>query len=167
MGFPVTIRLRHARQADARLLWRWANDRTTRRGSYHSGAIPWTVHTHWFRGKLSSRDHTRIYVAESLDGVALAQVRFDRAAPGRAEIHISVAPRVRRRGVGRRVIELGCRRARRELAVRQIRAYVKEENAASLSVFRAAGFRRVRRVSRYGAHSVLLSYRSPSSGRRL
>lgn len=148
--------LRLARPADARRLWAWANDPGTRAASFTPGRIPWARHLAWFRAKLAT-SASRIYLATGRSGRPVGQVRFDVDRPGRAVISIVVAPEARGRGVGRRLLEKGLPRAARDLGIRRVHAYVKRDNSASLALFRSAGFRRVRGLTRGGVPAVLLS----------
>lgn len=152
----MRVRLRPARPADARRLWRWANDPETRRASFTPGTIAWPAHVEWFRSKLASGD-VRIYVAVDGSGRAVGQVRFEIDRPGRAVVSIVVAPEARGRGIGKLLLAAGVARSAKDLGLRRIHAYVKRENPASLALFRAAGFRRVRSLVRGRAPSVLLS----------
>jgi len=151
------MRLRRAVREDARLLWRWANDRGTRAASYSSLPIPWGDHVRWFESKLSDRSRVRLYVAEDGKGTPLGQIRLERRGPGRAEVSLALGARWRGRGLGAGLLESGFRRGIRDLKLRSVFGWVKEVNAASLSVFRRAGFRRIRRARHKGSWSVLFS----------
>ena len=152
----MKLRLRPAKISDARRLWSWANDPETRRASFTPGRIAWKDHLAWFRSKLASKA-VRIYIGVTPGARPLGQVRFEGDRPGRAVVSIVVAPAARGKGVGRLLLALGLPRAEKDLGVRTIHACVKMDNPASLALFRSAGFRRVRRLQRGGAPSVLLS----------
>jgi RimJ/RimL family protein N-acetyltransferase len=153
------MRLRPAVAADARLLWRWANDPATRAWSYLSAKIPWEGHRRWLAGKLETPRRSRIYVAMA-PGPA-GQIRFEVVRAGVARVGVSVAPEQRGRGLGVRIIRQGCRRASRDLGLRRVLAYIKTENAASVRAFERAGFRFVRRAAPHGAPSLLLAWNAP------
>ena len=78
------------------------------------------------------------------DGDApVGQVRFD-VEGDRAEIDIAVAPERRGRGYGRAMLVEAIRRLRTERGVRERpTASVLEDNARSLRMFRACGFKEV------------------------
>ena len=149
------ISLRPAVPGDARLLWRWANDRTTRAASYNPAPIPWKRHLPWLEKKLATPRRCRIYVAVDERGRPVGQVRFDLEARRRAVVGISVDRARRGKGVGTEILRRGCRKAIADLSPRRIAAYVKKDNEASLAAFIRAGFRRVRAVRRGGSGSVL------------
>jgi RimJ/RimL family protein N-acetyltransferase len=152
----MRVRLRPARAADARRLWLWANDPETRHASFTPGRIAWSVHLEWLRAKLAS-SATRIYLAMGAGGRAVGQVRFELDRPGRAVVSIVVAPKARGRGIGKLLLTAAIARSAEEFGIHLIHAYVKQDNLASLAIFRAAGFRRVRSLVRGKVPSVLLS----------
>ena len=152
----MKVRLRPACPSDARRLWIWANDSETRRASFNPGRIPWAEHVEWLRSRLASKS-IRIYLGVGPGGRAVGQVRFEVDRPGRAVVSIVVAPAARGKGIGKLLLAQGLPRAAKDLRVRTVRAYVKSGNPASLALFRTGGFRRVRRLVRGGARSVLLS----------
>lgn len=155
---PPRLRLRLAEESDARLLWRWANDRAVRAASLHPAPIPWQTHLRWLRARLA-RPASRLYVAWSPQAGPLGQIRFDRTGPDRAEIDVSVARRWRGLGLGRRLLRLAAPRAARELRVRRLRAAVRPGNASSRALFQAAGFTRLRDVRRRGRPCLLFELR--------
>ena len=146
---------REARQADADVLWRWANDRETRQNSFSRSPIPCAAHVAWLEQRLAS-DATRIWVFS--DGEApVGQVRFD-IADGVAEIGITVAPERRGRGYGKAMLQqaIRCLHEERGDHVRP-RASVLARNEASLRLFKACGFEEVSTVRRdSGEHVIVL-----------
>jgi len=146
---------REARQADADVLWRWANDRETRQNSFSRSPIPYAAHVAWLEQRLAS-DATRIWIFS--DGEApVGQVRFD-IADGVAEIGITVAPERRGRGYGKAMLQqaIRCLHEERGDHVRP-RASVLARNEASLRLFKACGFEEVSTVRRdSGEHVIVL-----------
>lgn len=158
------MKLRPARPEDARVTWRWANDRETRARSYRNRRIPWYEHQAWFSARLSS-GAARLYVGEDDRGRPVGQVRFERSGPGRGVVSVVVSPEFRGRGLGTALVRRGCVRARRELGLARILAYVKSDNAASRRLFEKSGFVRVRAIRKHGCPSVLLAWPAGPSGR--
>lgn len=132
---PIT--LRPARPEDVRLLFEWANDPSVRAVAYRPDPIPWEDHERWFAARLAS-DATRLYVAET-DGEPVGQIRFE-AAHGVAVLSVSLAARARGRGVGTRLIRAGTDRLFADTTVREVQAYVRDDNPASARAFEKAGF---------------------------
>ncbi len=136
------LTLRRAGPGDCRLLWEWANDPVVRRASFHSEPIGWEEHAAWFADR-SREPRCYLYIAVETGGQPVGQVRFEVAAPGGAEVDISVAPACRRQGIGRVLLMAAVARVRQDAPeLRQIIARIKSENAASIRVFETCGFTR-------------------------
>ncbi|MFC4854664.1 GNAT family N-acetyltransferase [Actinophytocola glycyrrhizae] len=134
MGFDPTVR--PATEADAALLLSWRNDPETRRWSRTTDPVSPVDHKAWLSRALADRDR-RLLVAEH-DGRPVGTVRFDREG-GTWEVSITVAPAAR----GRKLAVPMLLAAQRNLGSAVIRANVHSDNAASLALFRRAGYRPV------------------------
>jgi RimJ/RimL family protein N-acetyltransferase len=130
--------VRAAVQADAQLLLAWRNDPETRRASRNTGAVTDSEHESWLEDVLADPDRHLLVV--EVDGEPAAQVRFDALDGGGHEISVTVAPRMRGRGVAATAIAegVGWLRARDPAAV--VVAHVRPENARSMRAFARAGF---------------------------
>lgn len=82
---------------------------------------------------------SRIWVGEAGPVIA-GLVRYDRVDDRVAEVGVAVSPRFRRRGLGTRLVGETWRDACSELRVTTLRALVRIENEASLSLFTRIGF---------------------------
>ncbi len=135
----VALRLRPVQEADCRLLWEWINDPTVRQASFHSGTVDWEEHVRWFAAR---REDARCRMFLVLDGAAqpVGQVRVELAANGGAEIDLSIAAPFRGQGYAAQVLRLTGDQLASHAGVRQMRARIKPENAASIRVFERAGF---------------------------
>lgn len=133
------MRVRQASDADARLLLSWRNDPETRGWSRDTDPISLEDHLEWLRGVLASPARL-LLIAETADATPVGTVRFDRLGEASWEVSITVAPECRGRGLARRILQAG----ERELMGRGFRgtvlASVHEDNAASVALFRAAGY---------------------------
>jgi len=136
-GVPP-LAIREAREADSRLLWEWANDLVVRSLSFSPEPIPFETHVSWFAQKLSDPD-VRLYIGLGADDEPIGQVRFD-IDDAAATLSISVAGASRGRGYGAKLVDEAVRRLFQTSAVELVEAFVKPDNAASLAVFRKAGF---------------------------
>jgi len=132
------ITVRQANEADAEMLWIWANDEVVRQSAFSSDSISWSDHIDWFHSKLND-PKCRIYIGEDESGQAIGQVRFD-VCGIRAEIDISVAPHRRKRGIGKVLLPLCIEAFGQSTRIVRFDAYVKLDNVASEAVFRATGF---------------------------
>jgi UDP-2,4-diacetamido-2,4,6-trideoxy-beta-L-altropyranose hydrolase len=133
-----TVRLRPAKESDARILWEWANDPVTRRYSFSSDPIPWEGHLRWYREKLASSG-TRMYVACTEAGAGGALIRFE-IRNGAALVGVTVAPEYRGLGLAAEVIGAGTRMFLAESGPMRIDAFIKPDNRASRSAFEKCGY---------------------------
>lgn len=134
VGSPLT--LRPATRGDGQALWRWRNDRETRRASFDEREIPLEEHLRWLDATLVRPDR-RLYVIVA-GGNDAGTVRLDLGGD-EATVNIAVAPEWRGGGIGRAALRTLCREAF-SLGVGRLTARVKPGNAASRAAFEAAGF---------------------------
>jgi RimJ/RimL family protein N-acetyltransferase len=128
--------LRPATRADARLLFGWANDPSTRAASFSSAPIPWETHVAWLDRRLADPE-CRLWIGEA-DRWAVGTVRVERRH-GDIEISVTIAPDARGRGLAAPLIRLG---TSSWLADHPgpVLAYIKPGNAASIRAFSSAGY---------------------------
>jgi UDP-2,4-diacetamido-2,4,6-trideoxy-beta-L-altropyranose hydrolase len=164
MGSPVTVDVtlgcRQATTEDALLLWRWANDPETRRNSLTKQAIPLDEHEAWLAQRLTSPS-TRFWIFSDAEG-PVGQVRCELEGET-AEVHLSVAPERRGRGLGAAMLGRAVALVGKihEVPVK-IRARVLETNARSLALFEACGFGPVGATeSPEGERAIIFEMRLP------
>ena len=133
------LNLRLVRESDCRALFEWRNDPVARGASFHSTAISWEDHAHWFAERLKDPQSV-IYLGESAGGELVGSVRFRRQGED-AVLSVSVAPMFRGQGWGRELITLATRSLARVRFLRRVEALVKPENQASVRLFESSGFR--------------------------
>lgn len=138
IALAPSLRLRAVGRTDVARLLEWRNDPDTRRWSRSSDPIAADEHDAWFERVLDDRS-TRLWVAES-EGEPVAQVRVGPRSDGAAEVHVTVAPGARGRGVGAAAIMQAAGRALAEPGLELLLAHVKPEHSASLRAFARAGF---------------------------
>lgn len=162
------IIVRPATADDAALLLGWANEPTTRAAGYHPEPIDPDTHRRWLADRLGAPGR-RLYIGLD-DGMPVGPVRIDIDADGRAEVGISVAPAARGRGVGRGLLAAGLAAAladtvadaaradadAADLPIRTFVARIRPDNAASLALFRGAGFRDAGRGTVHGEPCLIL-----------
>lgn len=132
--------LRPATIADVQQYFLWATDPTVRKSAFNSDAISRPQHVEWFENKLDDQNSLLlIALTEGEDPVG--QIRLDQVEAGTWQISYSVASESRGRGFGSRLISLGLFQLSAKLG-RSVRivALVKQDNPASLRVFRKLGF---------------------------
>ena len=100
----TSLRARCARAEDEAQLLEWANDKVTRRNAFSPQAISADTHRAWFQARLRDVAGCRLFVVETEDGMAVGTVRFERGVR-EWEVHFSLSPLFRGRGLGRRLLE--------------------------------------------------------------
>lgn len=133
------ISVRRACIQDGELLWKWANDPSTRANAFHTDTISLKEHIRWYQNRLNSPD-TLIWIIE-YGGQPVAQIRYDRVSPDTAEIDISVAAECRGMGLGTKALVLTLNISGGELGVKHIKGTVFVSNKASARAFVKAGFK--------------------------
>ncbi len=146
MSTAAALSWRRVCMADAPLLWSWANDPETRRNSFTKGPIPYGEHVAWLEERLRSGT---TYFWIFTDGVTpVGQVRCEVDGPT-AEVHISVAPSSRGRGLGKAMLPQVLHLLREACGSRvRVRASVLENNVQSRRLFEACGFQQVGALER-------------------
>jgi ribosomal protein S18 acetylase RimI-like enzyme len=135
----MTLALRPATPDDARRVFDWRNEPAARAASRNTGELDWAAHKAWFPDALRTR---RMLIAE-LEGEPVGMVRLDPAGDG-AVVSIALAPERRGQGLGRQLLDAALAGEDGPLL-----AEVREDNAASLRIFRDCGFVEVGRDGRF------------------
>ena len=135
-----SLQARSVTENDEMLLLEWANDVDTRRNAFAPGLIPIATHKKWLQKRLQDPSCCRLYIIESSHGQALGQVRFERGE-GFWEVHYSVAPQFRARGLGRSLLGAGLQKFNGEgNCDALVRGQVKMANIPSQRIFESLGF---------------------------
>ncbi|KAF0677018.1 GNAT family N-acetyltransferase [Profundibacterium mesophilum] len=133
-------RLRAATLGDGPVLLDWRNDPLTRAASLDPRPIGRGAHLSWFAAALA--DPARQILIAELAGDPAGMVRFDlekaRGGPCTVWVSIMLAPRARGFGHGGPILAAAMPACR--FRGKPLRARIRRGNAASLSLFRAAGF---------------------------
>jgi RimJ/RimL family protein N-acetyltransferase len=134
------VRVRAAGPGDRDRLLEWANDPVARAAGFHVETIPADVHERWFARRLADRTTGRIWiglVARRPIGV----VRVDRSSDDAWVVSIVLAPEERGKGRSAPLLQVGLAAARQAFPGAHFRAWVRAGNAASIALFKRAGFR--------------------------
>ena len=133
------VRVRPATDADAEGLLRWRNDPTTRAASRSSGAVGAAEHRAWLAHTLVD-PYRQLLVATDDDG-DVGTVRWDRLDAGEWEVSLTVAPERRGRSLAGALLRAGQDwLADHDPTTHTMLAAVRQDNEASLRLFRAAGY---------------------------
>ena len=134
------VTLRKAQSADARMLWLWRNDETTRQNSVQTDIIPWDRHQAWYDSVLADPKR-KIFIALT-EGDPVGMIRFDGEDNDVFAINILVAPASRGAGFGSAILCAGCQSVYEFSPGAKLRALVRAENIASRRIFESNGFAR-------------------------
>lgn len=130
---------RKATLADESLLLKWANDPATRANAFSQSKITAQEHRQWFRSRVHNGDDYHLYIVETAEGVALGQVRFERA-DATWIVGYSLAPIFRGLGLGNPLLDAALLQLRTEESDPFVFGEVKVDNMASCKVFESLGF---------------------------
>lgn len=133
------LQLIEAKEDDLIFLFNLANDEEVRKQSFSTKPISLSEHTAWFHSVLQDPD--RLLYVFFIKQAFVGQVRFD-IEENTAVVSISLHADFRGVGLAPDLLKLGLLRLKEEKgqAVKEVYAYVKEENAASLKAFTKANF---------------------------
>jgi predicted dehydrogenase/RimJ/RimL family protein N-acetyltransferase len=135
---PAAVVLREALREDSARVLAWRNDPDTRRWSRTSGEVPADEHASWFERTLRDPS-TQIWIAESA-GESIGQVRLTEESHGSVELHVTLAPQARGRGLGAAALIEAAAEGLARPGVELVCAHVKPQHEASLRAFARAGF---------------------------
>lgn len=122
-------------------LWRLANEPSVRAHSFNKKSIPLKSHRRWFDKLRGSRDQA-LFVVEA-GGVLAGVARYSRFDRGEGEVHFSVHPAFRGKGVATAALRASWSKAMNKLGLRSVIGRVILPNPASERVFLKAGYRRL------------------------
>ncbi len=131
--------VRHATLADEALLLAWANDSDTRKNSFSPDPISSQTHRQWFHSRLRDIEGCFIYIVETESGIPVGQVRFEKEEQV-WELHYTVAPEFRGRGIGKSLLNAAIQKFRDEKSGLLVFGRVKSENIRSQRIFKGLGF---------------------------
>ncbi len=134
--------LRKATSEDKKLIFDWANDPETRACSFNTEPIKWENHEKWYDQKMED-DKSRMYIMMDFFK-PLGVVRVDCDEEGTGEISYSIAKDERGHGLGSEMLMLLEKLwAKDNCGNKKLVARVKNDNEASLKVFRTLAYEEV------------------------
>ena len=134
----MDIFLRLVEEEDAKVLFDWRIDPTTRKYARNTEEFQFESHLKWLRASLRNPERS-MFMAVDKGGNRIGQVRFDR--DGRmAEIDIAVSPAMRGQGIGTMLLKKSCQNYLNNWDIDYLLAEVKKNNVASIGIFKKAGF---------------------------
>jgi len=150
------VRLRPVVEEDVDLVFTWRNDPFIVALGSLQQTVTFDEHRAWFRQSLLDRNRLLFIIEAADENVGL--VRFDRESESTATISAYLLERFTGKGYGPPAIREGCNRAMQIWTIEKVIACVREENRASQSGFRKAGFEREETLAACPSNHVCLSY---------
>lgn len=132
MAQEFSVRL--ANENDIKKVFDLSNEDKVRQYSFNKEKIKWDDHTKWFNERIKNTNEP-FYIVEDNNGNFIAQVRIDKKEE--TTISVSITEQFRGRGLARYIIS----ECSEKSGFRNIIAYVKSENQASLKSFIKAGYK--------------------------
>jgi len=132
------LHFRFANVMDTNLYFEWANDDAVRANSFNQEPIPYDNHVEWFHSKFESPE-CFFYLFLSKHNLPVGQIRIDKSGD-EIIIGISIDKHFRGLSLGSKMLKMACDDYLEKYPNREIVAYIKKENLASISIFMNAGF---------------------------
>ena len=133
--------LRNARYDDSLLLLGWRNDAITRAMSCQTSYVAESEHNRWFNNAMR-RDDIHIFIGEE-NGLAIGTARINIAPNNSGYISLCIAPAMRHRGCGQRLLHALTAYAHDTLAIPSLYALIRINNNPSITCFEKAGFKHI------------------------
>lgn len=132
-----SISIRPASESDLELCFALRNARANRLRSIETGLITLDQHTAWFKHRLGCVSSV-MFIAEA-GGLPIGTVRFDIESTA-AVTSIMLDPSLQGRGLGKPLLETAIDTLYNRLGPVKVIALIKDDNTASLRLFKSAGF---------------------------
>ena len=137
------IYLRLARPDDIERIFQWRNDPFFVKRSTTQRPVTWEEHQSWFARALNNPDQKIFIVVQGDEPIG--EVRFDRKGH-RAVISVYLVEERTGKGLGIEVIRRGTQAAFREWNIRQVIAYIRQDNLHATRAFDKAGYKASKRA---------------------
>ena len=134
------ITFKEAKEEDCRSIFQWRNHPEIRRYFLDSRELTFNEHEKWFAESLKREDRIILIAHDGTAPVGIIRFDFLKGDPGTAEIDIYVAPELHGKGYGKKILTEGERWLKKRSRVKGLIARVKDENKASMKMFRHCGF---------------------------
>lgn len=134
----MSLKLRPATIGDAKLVFAWRNDPWIVARGTTGQTVSWEEHYTWFKEVVAG--HNRQMFIVLYQGKPIGQVRFDRVDDDACEISIYLIREYTGRGLGVSALKLACEAIFDSWDISLILAFIRDDNASSVSAFRKAGF---------------------------
>lgn len=151
------MKFREANIGDIDLYFEWANDPITRKNSYNDSIIEFSIHSEWFKRKLSD-PRTWLLIFSNENDNYLGQVRFELNEPAtEAVIGISLDIKHRGSGYSSEMLTCACSALFECYPNIKVVANIFITNESSYKAFLKAGFQFQKRMIIKEIESFILS----------
>lgn len=134
------IKARIAEEKDSKTVYEWRNDATTREMSITTETIDWEGHKNWYEHSLANPSRLLLICTMEETDKSVAVVRFD-VDRKKALVSINLSPEMRGKGLAKKCLEASIGLFSTKFTdVALLEAEIKQENRASLSLFKGIGF---------------------------
>lgn len=134
----MQIHHRKAKLSDLDLYFEWTNDPATRSNSFNTQEVDYQGHTNWFTRKIEDKK-ALLLVFENEENIPVGQIRIEQKTDENI-IGISIDKNFRGLGLAVPMLTTACEVFFTEFQAKNIHAYIKKTNLASLNSFKKAGF---------------------------
>lgn len=134
----MQINHRKAKISDLDLYFEWTNDPATRSNSFNTQEVDYQEHTNWFSRKIEDKK-ALLLVFENEENIPVGQIRIEQKTDENI-IGISIDKNFRGLGLAVSMLTSACDAFFMEFHAKNIHAYIKKTNLASLNSFKKAGF---------------------------
>ena len=128
-----------ATMADAQCIFELSNDPLVRRNSFCQNRIFWEEHHRWLEKKLQAEGNF-FYLVRNHAGTLAAQVRFEPEDTDCYRVSFSVSQPFRNKSFSSHILLFAINTLKAEKGKVKLKAFVRNENIASLKCFRRVGF---------------------------
>jgi RimJ/RimL family protein N-acetyltransferase len=134
----MQIHHRKAKLSDLNLYFEWTNDPATRSNSFNTQEVDYQGHTNWFSRKIDDKK-ALLLVFENEKNIPVGQIRIEQKTDENI-VGISIDKNFRGLGLAVPMLTSACEAFFTEFQAKNIHAYIKKTNLASLNSFKKAGF---------------------------
>lgn len=134
----MQIHYRKAKLSDLDLYFEWTNDPATRSNSFNTKDVDYQEHTNWFLRKIEDKK-ALLLVFENEENIPVGQIRIEQKTDENI-IGISIEKDFRGLGLAVPMLTTACDAFFTKFQEKNIHAYIKKTNLASLNSFKKAGF---------------------------
>ena len=148
------VYMKLATYSDMDTYFKWVNDSEVRKNSFNNEIIGYNAHVDWFNRKINSKD-SNLYIFY-YENIPIGQVRIDCISFTENIIDISVDVGYRGKGLGVLFLKMASNDFKLNFHNKQLIAYVKKDNLASIKQFIRANFNEVETFDFKGVECVKL-----------